>query len=158
MKRKMRKQSGMTLIEVLVTVAIVGILAAIAIPSYDSYTRKTRRAGAKTTVEHVRGLMEQYYINNKSYTADLSKLGFTNSTPHIDKTGEEITSAGFPGAVYLITVTVPGVTYCSNCNYEIVATPQNTQADDTDCAIMWFNALGQKGAVDSGGASTTSCW
>ena len=151
MKRNLQQAHGFTLIEVLVTVAIVGILAAIAIPSYSYYTQRTNRSGAKTTVERVRGLLEQYYINNKTYTTNLTDLGFTNSPMNIDSTGAETTAGN---TYYQLSVNVPGTVYCANCSYEIIATPKNTQANDTKCATIWENALGQKGS--STGAS--DCW
>lgn len=159
MKRKSSKQQqGLTLIEVIVTVAIIGILAAIAIPSYEHYTTKTKRDGGKTSVQRVRGLLEQYYVNNKSYTDDLTALGFSNSPLNVDKTGEEV-AAGSANTVYQVSVNTKAagtLTYCASCNYEIVATPKNTQAtNDTDCKILWFGSLGNKGATGSKG---TACW
>jgi len=155
MKRKSTNQQGLTLIEVIVTVAIIGILSAIAIPSYEHYTTKTKRDGGKTSVQRVRAQLEQYYVNNKGYTSDLKALGFQNSPLNVDKTGEEV-AAGSSDAVYQISINTGTLTYCPSCNYEIVATPQNTQAtNDTDCKILWFGSLGNKGATGSLG---TKCW
>jgi len=157
MKRNANKQQGLTLIELVVTVAIIGILAAIAIPSYQSYTIKSKRAGGKTTIQQVRGLLEQYYINNKTYTGDLKQLGFANSPLNVDKTGVEV-AAGAGDAVYQVSINTSAdgnLTYCANCNYEVVATPQNTQANDADCKTLWFGSLGNKGATGSKGKD---CW
>lgn len=153
MDRTIQKQAGITLIEVMTVVAIIGILSAIAIPSYDRYTRNTKRAAAKTSVERVRGLLESYYINNKSYTSNFTNLGFAVTPLTIDKSGEEV-AAGSSEAVYQLTINAPGV-FCPACQYEVGAAPLNGQVDDTDCATLWFNSLGQKGAT---GPKGTSCW
>jgi len=148
---------GFTLIELLITIAIIGILAALALPAYDRYVRKTNRAAAKSTVEKVRSLEETYYTNNKSYTSTLTDLGFGASPLTVNKTADEV-AAGSGDAKYQISVVAPGVTYCNNCEYEVVAVPQGTQTQDTDCAIFWYTSLGQKGAVDNGGTANKNCW
>lgn len=153
MSRNIKTQNGLTLIEVVTVVAIVGILAAIGIPAYDNYTRNTIRASAKTTLERVRGLEESYFINNKSYTSNLTQLGFTNNPPEVDKTGEEL-AAGSSDAVYQIIVNTPGV-FCPQCQYEVGAVPINAQVNDTDCGTIFINSLGQKGAT---GPKGIKCW
>ena len=153
MTRIFKKQTGLTLIELMTTIAIIGILAGLAVPAYDSYTRSTNRTSAKTTLVRVSGLMESYYINNKSYTSDLTQLGFTNSPLNVDKTGEEA-APGSADVVYQITVNVPGV-FCPQCRYEVGAVPLNGQTNDVDCATLFINSLGQKGAS---GAKGVKCW
>ena len=153
MVRNQSRQAGLTLIELITTVAIISILAGIAIPSYERYTRGTKRTAAKTTLERVRGLMESYFVNNKSYTSDMTNLGFSNSPLNIDKTGEEV-AAGSADAVYQVSVSTPG-TVCTQCQYELNAAPVNGQTNDTDCATLSINSLGQKNAT---GPKGTKCW
>ncbi len=61
------KPKGFTLIEVMITVAIVGLLAAIAYPSYQSHVIKTRRAQAKACLMELAQWMERYYTTHMSY-------------------------------------------------------------------------------------------
>ena len=142
---------GLTLIELMITLAILAIISGLAIPAYDKYTRKTVRSAAKTELEKVRSLMETYYINNKSCTNDLTNLGYGNSPAYISKAGSEVLSTAGE-RVYKIEV----VSCTANTRtYTVRATPQLGQTDDTDCAALWVNNLGQKSAT---GTTPTKCW
>ena len=68
--RPYAQASGFTLIELMITVAIVGILAAIAVPSYSSYTAKARRADAKAQLVQVAQFMQRFYAANDSFAKD----------------------------------------------------------------------------------------
>ena len=65
----MRRSQGFTLIEVMITVAIVAILAAIALPSYSDYVRRGRLTEALSALSNMRVKMEQYFQDNRSYVA-----------------------------------------------------------------------------------------
>ncbi|RZA07773.1 MAG: prepilin-type N-terminal cleavage/methylation domain-containing protein, partial [Moraxellaceae bacterium] len=64
----MRKDSGFTLIEVMVTVAIVAILAAIAIPNYSQYVQKTRRTDAQEKLLDMAAQQERWFFTKNQYT------------------------------------------------------------------------------------------
>lgn len=63
----MKKESGFTLIELMIVVAILGILAGIAYPSYQGYLEKTRRADAKGALVSFANAMERHYTENYTY-------------------------------------------------------------------------------------------
>jgi type IV pilus assembly protein PilA len=67
--------NGFTLIEMLVTMIIIGILAAIALPSFLSQTNKARFAEAKAFVGTMSRLQQAYYLEKQSFTSDITKLG-----------------------------------------------------------------------------------
>lgn len=62
-----KAQRGFTLIELMVVVAIVGILASIAMPSYSDYVKRGRAAEATSTLANLRVQIEQYYQDNRTY-------------------------------------------------------------------------------------------
>ena len=64
----MQRSTGFTLIEVMVTVAIIAILAAVAIPNYTDYVKRGKLTEATSTLLSMRTKMEQYFQDNRSYT------------------------------------------------------------------------------------------
>lgn len=148
-------EAGFTLIEVMVTLVIIAILTAVALPQYSSYVMKSRRVDAKNALLDLASRQERHLAVNNAYTSDASRLGYG-------------TGATFPvtvaaGGTNYYTLSVPTVTAGSATalpTFVATATPANSQQRDTRCYTFRINSLGVKSNVDSGGAALTdpSCW
>lgn len=75
----MRKSRGFTLIELMVAVAVVAILAAVAVPSYQEHVRKGRRADAQAFLMRVANQQQQYILDARTYALGAGALGLLNS-------------------------------------------------------------------------------
>ena len=129
---------GFTLIEVLVTVAIIGILAAIAYPSYMDQVRKSARAEAMSSVMDAANKLEQFYVDNRVYTTSLSDIGVNSTTESDFYTLSISTSEG--GHAFEIKAQASG----------------GPAAQDTDCTSFTITDTGKKGSSGSGGVGL--CW
>ena len=79
----MNSQKGITLIELLIVIVIVGILASIAIPSYTGYMVRARRADAKTALEQFRAAQEMRRAERGGYSTDITELRTTWGVPAV---------------------------------------------------------------------------
>ena len=138
----MRIPRGFTLIELMITVAVVAILTAIAYPSYTQYIVRSNRSSAVSLVMNLASRQEQYNLDARQYTDQLSLLG----TPTISV---EIANN--------YNVTVAADNSAAPPAYSITATPVNTQlVRDTQCGFLKIDHTGLK---TIGGTSTvSSCW
>lgn len=140
---------GMTLLELMVAMAIVGILAAIAYPSYMQFITRTKRSVAKSALLKVADREEQFFADNKRYTSDLTQLGYGANGFMVDAKGAEV-AAGDGHRIYAISLTnTSATTYTAN------AVPQLQQAaNDGQCQTLTLTHKGQKGQTGPGG----NCW
>jgi type IV pilus assembly protein PilE len=87
-QKVMKSRVGLTLIELLMVIVIVGVLAAIAVPMYSGYMQRARRADAKTALEQVRAAQEMWRAEKGSYAIDdgggtaVTKLRTTMGAPN----------------------------------------------------------------------------
>jgi type IV pilus assembly protein PilE len=140
MKFSQRKALGFTLIELLIAVAIVGILAAVAYPAYtDSVTRSNRTEGQRELLR-IANLQEQFYMDNRSYTTDMTDLGLSAS-PFVTEGGH-----------YAISAT----TADSANSFVLKATAKGSQAtNDSSCSPLTVTEAGAKGV---NGVAKPACW
>ena len=135
----MRKIRGFTLIEVMIVVAVVAILAAIALPSYQDSVRKSRRAQAKTDMLELVQVLERTYTTDRSYARYSTLDAPLNQSPRDG------------AARYSIAISNVSAT-----TYTLTATPQGAQANDTRCGTLTINQMGVK--TISGSATVADCW
>jgi type IV pilus assembly protein PilE len=138
----MKRLRGFTLIEVMITVAILAIVAAIAYPSFMGSIRKSRRSEAFEFITRIQQAQERWRANNSAYTTDLTTTGLNVPTTT-------------PNGYYTLAVTVP-VGPTSGSDYTITATAAGQQAADTQCALISLRMLNGNLTYDS--TSGQTCW
>lgn len=132
-------QRGFTLIELMITVVVVAILAAVALPSFMDQVRKARRADAVASLTQIQQAQERWRSNNSTFTTTLGSGGLG-------------LGAATSGNYYALTIASPAtdgtataVTGATTSNsYSVIATAPTTSAQnaDTGCQVMKLNMFG----------------
>ncbi len=134
MHRRRASHRGFTLVELLITIVVVGILVSIAYPSYTNHLRKSRRAEAQRVLMDIALRQQQILLDTKAYAADLAGSGASvppSVTPFYDFT---VVGTNTTGTAPTFTAT---------------ATPRGTQVADT-CGTLTVNQASAR--------APTNCW
>lgn len=132
-----RLQHGFTLIELMITMVIIGILASIAYPAYTGYVQDARRADGKAGLMETAQQLEQCYTRQSSYV-DCASVTFPTLSPD---------------GYYSIDVSEDDGGSLSATEYKLVAIPQGTQASDA-CGKLTLMQTGERGSAGGG----DDCW
>jgi type IV pilus assembly protein PilE len=136
--------AGFTLIEVMITVAIIAILAAIAMPSYEQYLRKSRRADAQSFMQEVVARQQHFLLDRRAFGSDITSA--TTAVP----AGLGMTVPGNVSGFYGVVMATDNAV--APPTFTVTATPSGKQAYDT-CGTLTINQSGAKTASGTG-----TCW
>ena len=136
------RQFGFTLLELMIVVVIIAVLAAIAVPMYGQYIRKSRRADAMQRIQQISLAEERFRAENPGYTADWNLLGGDPDTTSPTGIGEwfdwaNVVVVAGPPAEWSISVTAVG-------------TQAKDNAGGVACTTLTLNYLGAR--------TPAACW
>jgi type IV pilus assembly protein PilE len=132
-----RADGGFTLIEIMIVVVIVAILTGIALPAYQQYARKAKRADAHSALLRIATLQEKFFSNNNQYATSTVALGYA-ANPAASNEG-----------YWAITIATAGAPPMS---YTLTAAPAGGHVD-TDCATITLTSTGVRSSTPD-----PNCW
>ena len=134
------RSHGFTLIELMITVAVIGILAAVAYPAYLDQVRKARRADAQATLLSISARQQQMLLDTRSYAAAAAAADIPAA---LNISVPNTVSQTYDISIAVGTATVP--------SFVATATPKGTQSADK-CNVMSINQTGSKSPA------IATCW
>jgi type IV pilus assembly protein PilE len=158
-----RGSAGVTLIELLVALVLVGVVAAIAIPSYSSYVARGQRSAAKAALLQSAQFLERNYTTFGCYNQTSATCGTASAVALTTPAAQYAPTDGAPAYTYALTFASQSAsTYtlqATPCGETSCPTGSNQTFDDTDCGVLTLSNTGAKGASGNiGSGNPAACW
>jgi type IV pilus assembly protein PilE len=143
--RPLAKMRGVTLVELMVVIAVIGTLAAIAVPTYRRYLLRSQRSEAKIALMALQTAEEKYYLQNNTYTNDVA-----GAPP----AGLGLSATSETGKYDVAVTTFPA----DGQSYVATASPRagGGQTDDSQCMNFTITERGVRAV--SGSYGSQACW
>ena len=135
--QKRNRMQGITLMELMVVVVIIGILTAIAFPNYRDFVARAKRTEAKAALLKIATNQERFYLQNSTFTTDMTVLGFAVD-PYITDSDS-----------YTVSVTA-----ADQSDFTAVATYRFDDAENDKCGTWGIDGRGNKTSANN----YTDCW
>ena len=132
------RMAGITLLELMIVVVVIGILAAVAYPSYQNQVQKTRRADGKSALLNTSQALERCYTRFSAY----------------NNAGCGVVFPVFSDEGHYSVTTVGAITAAT---YTLAAAPQGPQTSDTECGTLRLTSTGIQGSQNVD-ADANNCW
>ena len=136
---KQARNPGFTLVGVMVALVVVGLLSALAYPSYQQQVAKGRRTDAKQSLLELSQRMERFYAERGTYAG--AALGNTGLYPNVSS-----------GGYYDLAITAQTLD-----GFTVQATPRGSQLGDA-CASFLYNQVGDQTVSNDASLSAVKCW
>ena len=147
--KKIKQQTGVTLMELMIVVAIIAMISAYAYPSYTQFVVRAKRAIGTSSLMQIADRQQQFFMDNKRYATTLTNLGYASDSIMLGEEGQVVT-VGDDKRIYEVEISASNFV-----SYELTATPQLKQAEkDSSCGNLTITHTGDKSQSGSG----DNCW
>ena len=148
------RSRGYTLIELMIVVTVLGILTALAVPSYLNYVTESARSDAMISLTTMAARQELFFSNNGQYALMVAQLGYPPPDPSSPLGNNQVMSE----EQYYIISTLSCIPPRNDC-FQLAAEAENDVAlKDTECARFELDSFGRRRAKTIGSVATDDCW
>ncbi|MDA7745766.1 type IV pilin protein [Psychromonas sp.] len=142
----MKNKLGFTLVELLITIMIIGILAGVAYPAYTQHVLKSKRSEAQSALLNLANKQEMFYLDQHQYAENLKTQLGMSTNPFITENG------------YYSITTSSASPARPTTGFTLTATAISSQVNDKDCAKLIITHELAKSALTASGGASTNCW